>query len=147
MKETILLIIGVLIYMLIGTFLAGVFGVDDDDVSGNIIFTVFWPVGITLTPLIIIAFGLSTICSDIGDFIRGLGRKLVSGIKSIFTKKEKPKTHPYYTETDTRCDKCDLLNTCLEADGLLDITKMSDSRKHYLPSMGFECKLKEEAKV
>ena len=52
--------------------------------------------------------------------------------------------HPYYTERDTRCDKCELLSKCLEDDGLLDITKMSDSRKHYICGMGFECRLRED---
>lgn len=147
MSEIILLIVLILVYLLIGTFLAGVFGPDDDDTIDDALCTVFWPAMIVIFAIFGIGFGLTKLTDKPFYFIKGLGQKLGEKLEGTFDKKkkkEKSKTKEHHIEHDTRCDKCDRLQECLKDDILLDVTKMSDSRKHYIRGMGAECKVDAE---
>lgn len=72
-------------------------------------------------------------------------RKIRNFFKKIFKiNKPEPKFKPY-VEKDTGCDKCGRLNLCIEQERLLEITRLNDSRRHYVPGMGVYCRELEES--
>ena len=71
-------------------------------------------------------------------------KKILNFFKKIFKiNKPQPEFKPY-VEKDTVCDKCGRLHLCIEEERLLDITRLNDSRQHYVPGMGVFCRDLEE---
>lgn len=138
--QIVLAVIRVLVYLFVGIFLSGLMGPDDDDPIMDVMFMLFWPVIILFAMVFSLVFGMANIAERPVSFVKRLGVKLADKIKSVFKKKDKDKTSKCYVEHDTRCDKCCRLQECLKDDVLLDVTKMNDSRKHYICAMGAECK-------
>lgn len=57
-----------------------------------------------------------------------------------FRKAEETK-HFEYVEKDTRCDKCEHIEECKENGYLIDITRLADTRQHFIRGIGCNCKL------
>lgn len=91
MSKIILPIITMLVYLLIGTFLAGVFGPDYDDPVGDALFTLFWPFMLAIIVMLGVGIGLLTLTEKPVGFIKGLGQKLGEKVEGIFTKKKEEK--------------------------------------------------------
>lgn len=60
-------------------------------------------------------------------------------LKSIFKRNKKKPIKPY-VEKDTYCDLCKYSYDC---DKRLEITKLNDTRRHFVPVMGALCKAME----
>ena len=56
-------------------------------------------------------------------------------IKKIFKKKQKVATAPRI-EKDTKCDKCEYLQECIDDGRVIDCKNLEDMRSHYIKSLG-----------
>lgn len=60
-------------------------------------------------------------------------------IKKIFEKKQKVATAPRI-EKDTKCDKCEYLQECIDEGEVIDCRTFEDTRSHYIGGLGARCK-------
>lgn len=58
--------------------------------------------------------------------------------EKIFKRKEVP-SEPY-VEKDTKCDKCQYLQECIENGYVLNCSRTLDERNHYIVGLGSHCK-------
>ena len=61
----------------------------------------------------------------------------------IFKKKFKKKQDANPTpriEKDTKCDKCEYLQMCIDEGGIIDCRILEDSRSHYIRGIGARCR-------
>lgn len=64
--------------------------------------------------------------------------KIIKKILGIRSPSKELMNIPYeYVEKDTKCDLCDNRSKCEEY--LLECTFLSDTRRHFIPMMGFIC--------
>ena len=59
-------------------------------------------------------------------------------LERIFKRKEVP-SEPY-VEKDTKCDKCQYLQECIENGHVLNCMTFMDEREHYIVGLGSHCK-------
>ena len=59
-------------------------------------------------------------------------------IEKLF-KREAEKAQPYI-EKDTKCDKCQYLQECIENGYVLNYMTFMDEREHYIVGLGSHCK-------
>ena len=59
-------------------------------------------------------------------------------LERIFKRKEVP-SEPY-VEKDTKCDKCQYLQECIENGYVLNCMTFMDEREHYIVGLGSHCK-------
>lgn len=55
--------------------------------------------------------------------------------KRIFEKKQKADPTPRI-EKDTKCDKCEYLQECIDNGSVVDCKTTSDSKSHYIKGLG-----------
>lgn len=60
--------------------------------------------------------------------------------KKIFKRKEKWIPLPPYVEKDTKCDKCEYLQECIDNGNVVDCRTFDDLRSHYIKGPGFFAK-------
>lgn len=56
--------------------------------------------------------------------------------EKLFKRKEKWIPMPPYVEEDTKCDKCEYLQECIDNGKVLDCRTFDDSRSHYIKGRG-----------
>lgn len=59
-------------------------------------------------------------------------------LKKIFQRKEVSREP--YIEKDTKCDKCQYLQECIENGYVLNFMTVMDKREHYIVGLGSYCK-------
>ena len=59
--------------------------------------------------------------------------------KRIFEKKQKVDPTPRI-EKDTKCDKCEYLQECIDEGKVIDCRTFEDTRSHYIGGLGARCK-------
>ena len=48
-----------------------------------------------------------------------------------------------YIEEFTKCDACELLQSCIKSGKVIEITHRRDSLRHYSNTIGYECNMNE----
>ena len=59
--------------------------------------------------------------------------------RGIFKKKQKADPTPRI-EKDTKCDKCEYLQECIDEGEVIDCRTFEDTRSHYIGGLGERCK-------
>lgn len=59
--------------------------------------------------------------------------------KRIFEKKQKADP-TQRIEKDTKCDKCEYLQECIDEGEVIDCRTFEDTRSHYIGGLGARCK-------
>lgn len=62
---------------------------------------------------------------------------MIEFLRKLFKNNASTKKVVEHQEKDTRCDKCAYKDEC----SLLEITISHDTRRHYIPAVGNECRM------
>lgn len=66
---------------------------------------------------------------------RGVCMRFLKIFRRIFKKKQKVATTPRI-EKDTKCDKCEYLQECIDEGKVVDCRNFEDMRSHYIKGLG-----------
>lgn len=66
---------------------------------------------------------------------RGVRMRFLKIFRRIFKKKQKVATTPRI-EKDTKCDKCEYLQECIDEGKVIDCRNFEDMRSHYIKGLG-----------
>lgn len=65
---------------------------------------------------------------------------MIRWIKKLFHKKEVKFNKSEHIERDTKCDKCEFLESCILCGNVIECTSGEDTKRHYIKGLVSECK-------